>query len=290
LAIAVPAGAEVQVAAPAAGPAASTPWVLATLAPRSAAGGWLVQLDPAAEQADGRWEATVEPAAGTSHVALVARVRGDDQLYRLVWDLAANELRLERRLGNHELLLRRAALPPRPGARRLTMQAQGFRLQAWCDDELVLQCFDGALTRGSWGIGHRGDAPAWRDASQAAPATTLASSVLVQHEGTATCHAMTGLAPGHWYWFQLVLDRPHPLVPRQFGFEPWLLQRSAEPIVPVDGNGPWGLVELDGSCTATLPPAMAPCLRGQCVLVRALLATPDGGVWVGSTPAVPMRF
>ncbi|HLQ38669.1 MAG TPA: hypothetical protein VK348_12750, partial [Planctomycetota bacterium] len=77
-------------------------------------------------------------------IGLLARCTARDQNYRLVWDGAKDQLRLERQLGPQLLVLAEAPAPARDGkAHELALQVQGFRLQAFCDDAVVAQTMDG---------------------------------------------------------------------------------------------------------------------------------------------------
>lgn len=250
------------------------------------------------DEGDYRVSATVAVDATNPVVGLVARWQGPDEFYAFLVDNTRGEVRLERRLGAKPLVLARATVPTPPGSRTLALQVHGFRLQASIDDRVVLQVFDGGITRGAFGICWQGPVPAWRTFAVAPPATPRASAALVRTgPGRATVHASTPVSPGHWSVVELVLDRPHPLVPRDgAGLEPWLLQRPAAPRVmtadwrgTLAGNG-IGEVPGQGVVRCDLEWPELPALRLQAAAVRLLFVSADGEAITAATPPVPLVF
>jgi hypothetical protein len=300
LAFDLPARADVHLATGAAAAAVVERFAAGAGEWREHAGAMTVRTIPPGDRSDGVFDVAFEASAATGATGVVARwtERGDH--YAFVLDRERTEARLERRLGDASLVLARAARPSATAARarhRLTFQLQGFRLQGLVDDEVVVQCLDGALARGACGVAWRGIAPAWSELTAARPAAPRTSAALVHEPGLArTLHVAPAVAPGHWHVLELCLDRPHPLVPTDSaGLEPWLLQRSAAPQVLLAdlreslGAGSFG----EGSPAAPIGVDIAwpdtPILRLQAALARVVFVTPDGGWVAGRSPAVPVR-
>jgi hypothetical protein len=216
--------------------------------------------------------------------------------YRLVWDRDGAEFRLERLLGGALLVLARSPAPDADEQEHeMALQTHGFRLRAFCDDVLVAQAMDGALTGGSSSTVQAG-AVEWLDATVEPPVVERASSALVVGpEGVQFVNSVP-VVDGSWWVVELRLDRPHPLLPWDAdGNEPALLQRPAAPQVLLAdwrgtlGAGTWARVR-DGRCAAQLLPPAGLALRGQVAMVRGLLLSPDGAVVAMATPAVPWRW
>jgi hypothetical protein len=295
LAFAVPTGAGVQLASE------QAPALAARIVPldgdgwRSFPGALALRVTGSGD--DGDYRVDVE-FVGDGPAGVVARCRDEERYYALLFDGVAGEVRLERRLGPDAFVVARAAVAAtsRGAVRRLGLQAHGFRLQAWLDDAIVLQAFDGALTTGQVGLAWRGEAPEWRGLRVAPPATPRSSVALVAGPGEALLHAAVAVLPGHHAVLELGLDRPHALVPRTAnGCEVALLLGSASPQVALDEwRGTIGpgrtQVEVGGALAVPVRWPDLPSLRSQAVLVRLLFVSPDGEACVGSTPAVPLRF
>lgn len=270
-------------------------------------------LDGAAwREHGGEWhERSTGDDVADRRVVLGLRLRGDDEpcglllrrgesgdAYRCVVDPAKHEVRLERRLGGHEMVVARGRLPAwRAGEEHeLAVQAIGFRLVVWLDDALVVQCFDGALTRGAFGTCHRGAGPEWTRLAVGAPVAPTAAAAAVQDGAQVALHARAPFPPGNHFLLELALDRPHPLLPLLDGDEPWLLQRSAAPLVMVAdwrgslGRGLVGELPFDGAIAANLELPALPALRHRVALARWVCVSADGDRVVGRTPSVPLRF
>lgn len=303
LTFAVPADAVVHLASEPAAAAAARRFDLAHGTWHEEAGVDTVRTIGPLDAADYHVACVAEPTAATTLFGLVARFRSGDEFYAFLVEPGRGEVRLERRLGPTPLVLARAPLPRAPaGLRHLALQVQGFRLHAFVDGQSVLQVFDGGITRGASGICWRGAAPAWSEFTTSPPAAPRASAVLVRtanhgRNGTATVRAVTTVSPGHWHVLQLALDRPHPLVPTDAdGFEPWLLQRPAAPVVlgadwrGATGENGIGEVPRDGLVASTVQWAALPALRLQVALVRMILVTSDGDAIAGTTPPLPLVF
>ncbi len=237
----------------------------------------------------------IAPPGRTGAVGVVARASGDDHGYRFVWDRGAAEFRLERALGGPPQLLAGAVAPAGDEASHaLALQVDGFRLTASWDEADVLHCLDGGLTaggHGAWSV-----PPAARPAALARRpvARPLASAALVVGERAAHWSAAVTVVPGHWYVLELALaGAPPPLPLTPAGLEPWLLLPPAAPwLAWADwrgslGEGGIGEVDHAGMAAASVQWPPLPGVRRQCMLVRALLVSADGGVVAGRTPGVP---
>ena len=254
-------------------------------------------IDPAGG-GNHRVEASFVRGATSGDVGLVARWLDERQHYRLVWDRARSELRLERQHGDLTIVLARATSPGwDEHEHTLALQVEGFRLAAFCDDALVLQALDGAFETGACGVWWSGEPVSWQRFAIAPPAAPRGSSALVRSAGSAVFTAGTTVAPGNLHVLELRLDRSHPALPATpAGLEPWLVRSPAAPIVlQADwreslGAGGIGEVPTNGVFTSRLVWPATPALGGQSVLVRALLVAADGEAVIGATPAVPLRL
>lgn len=298
LAFAVPDGASVHLAVERAGPPAARTIAIDGDDWTETTGPDTLRTTGPLTDGDYRVEVTCDPGA-TEVVGLVARWSGANGFYAFVFDRARGEYRLERHLGPDALVLARAATATAlTGPRRLALQVQGFRMQAACDDEIVLQLFDGALSAGAFGVCWRGARPAWSAFTVAPPVAPRASAALVRTEDrTATLRAATNVTPGHWYVLELQIDRPHALLPVDAaGLEPWLASRPAAPRVLLAdprgalGAGTFGEVPPSGTVQVGIEWPELPALRGQVALARLLLVTADGALLSGATPFVPLRL
>jgi hypothetical protein len=245
-----------------------------------------------------RISATLRAATVGGVFGLVACFCDVDHRYRFAWDRTKGELRLERRLGQHDLILASAAVAALDDRlHTLTLQVQGFRLSAFVDEALVLEALDGALTGGSVGQFWTGDAPDWSRFVIEPAASLRTSAALVRRDGAATLHVGTVVSPGHFHVLAMVLDRPHALVPlTASGLELFLLQRPAAPLCLLAdwrdslGAGGIGEVPRTGLFASTLRWPNLPQLRHQAVMVGALLVTADGDVVAAASPFVPLVF
>jgi hypothetical protein len=246
---------------------------------------------------DYRISATVEVGSDTKMVGLVTRHNNKHGCYLFTLDLAAHKLRLERCMGGHHMVIRELAAPWLLAKHTLSMQVEGFRLQCAVDDEVVLQSFDGALGGGDPGVAWVGERPSIGSVMLEPVRAPLASAVLIQEGNHAHLHAAVGVAPGHLFVLELVLDRPHPWVPRSVqGLEPSLMQPAAAPIVAWGdwrnslGSNTIGEISVDSTCSSELLLPDLPALRLHCALAHFLLVTPDGEAVVGVTPNVRLTF
>jgi len=259
-------------------------------------GSWVVHLFGSPDERDYRVVATVAGKGARGGVGLVARWTDHEHHYRFTWDRERAELCLEREMGPDTLVLARVPSPPvdeRP--HQLALQVQGFRVQGFCDDALMLQVLDGAYASGEAGSWEAGNVGTFEAFAIEPPAAARASSALVTTSTGASLVAATGAAAGHFYVVELALDRPHALLPQnESGGEIWLLQRPAAPrLVLADWRGSLGaatlgLVPPDGLVRAELHWPDAVCLRRQAALVRALVVSPDGEIVIARTPAVAL--
>lgn len=288
----VPAGAVVHVAVePAAAPARRT---VALDDPTWRTAGAAHWLDAGGEH---DYCVVAQATPGTAGVfGVIARWVDPRQHYRFVWDLGRAELRLERLLGDEPLVLARRPAPAPDGAiHALSLQVQGFRLQAFLDDAPMLQVLDGAIGRGGFGRWDSEQAARWTAFSAMPPMVARASGAAVATPGQVRLTAATTCAAGHWSVVELSLDRPHPLVPTTAeGLEPWLLQRPAAPQVLLGdwagslGPGAVAGIARDGLAGAELLWPQVPGVRLQAVLARMVLVTADGCEVAGRTPPVPL--
>jgi hypothetical protein len=251
-----------------------------------------------ADESDYRISVTIDAGALAGVSGLVARCRPDGDCYALLLDAGAGRLSLERWLGGDRFVLHSAAceLPEGPNP-TLTLQADGFRLQGYIDDAVVVQVFDGALSQGAVGVAWRSERPEFSPLTLAPPAKPRASTALVRSRGAATLHAAVSAPAGSLHVLELSLDRPHPLVPRDAaGFEPWLCQRPAAPQVLLGdfrdslGANSFGELPVDGHVEAVLRWRELPALVTHVALVRVLIADPAGDAITERAPAAPLVF
>lgn len=238
-------------------------------------------------------------APETGRFGVVAR-HGDGQgRYLFSIDRDAKLARLERWHGDSHFVVQRAELAEVPAdGCTLALEVTGFRLQAFVDERAVLRTLDGGLPGGAPGLAWTGARPGFGELELAPPAATLGSAALVQLDGEAVLHAAVAEAtPGSLYAIELALDRPHAWVPLSpSGFEPWVCQRPAAPVVMWGdiagsiGDATVGEVSPEGGISARLRWPQLPQLRGLSVLVRAQVATADGVMLTEQTPSVGLRF
>lgn len=248
------------------------------------------------ELRDVQLSVTVARADESASFALVGR-HSEGGCYLLVLDWAAAEVRLERVMGFDRVVLTRAMAPPLAAEAALTLQLDGFRIQGFVDDAPIVRTFDGAISAGAAGVAWSGARPVWRELSRARPAAPRASAAVVGSRGRAAVHAAVATAPSGLAVLELQLDRPHAWIPRSAGgFEPWLRQPPAAPLVARGdfrgslGNGVLGEVDSAGTLHAELVWPDLPALRLQVALARWRVVTPSGGPTVARTPAVRVIF
>lgn len=255
------------------------------------------------EMRDYRVSTVVEANSDTPVIGIVTRHHKDRGCYLFSVDWNAHKLRLERWMGGHRMIVRELHAPWLSSRHTLAMQVQGFRLQCWVDDEVVLQSFDGAFGGGLPGVAWTGEQPKFAPLRIEPVVLPLASVALVQQMtglqpgNRARVHAAVPVAPGHLAVLELLLDRPHPWVPRSVaGLEPSLMQPFAAPIVLWGdwrnslGQGSIGEVSGDGTVTCELQWSSLAAIRLRTALARFLLVTPDGERIVAITPAVRVSF
>lgn len=288
-------GSQVQIAVATAAPAAATftPLNAPAWSDHVIAQGLARLLSPDGE-ANVRIEATLADQGDAAVLGLVARAQPDGGHYRYEWDREQREHRLVRRMGEHELVLARASAAAHATPARLALQVDGFRLQACCDDVVVLQVFDGGFQEGAVGTWQRGGGGEWQTFSTQPPAAPRASAALLRGVDSATLHAFVPATPGSFSVLELRLDRPHALVPATAAGELWLLQPAVAPIVAIGdwraslGPSAIGEVDRDGHVQATVTLPRLPTLRGQACLLRALIVDQGGEAITGATPFVPL--
>lgn len=253
--------------------------------------------DGDAAMRDYRLSATVSRKKGCEMFALVARHTKDGGCYLFAIDWGASKVRLERVMGGDHFVVQQRDVPD--GLRRvtLTLQVHGFRIEGLVDDAPVVRSFDGAISAGAPGIAWAGERAAPSAVWLEDPAVPLASAAVVQRGRAATLHAAVPEPPGSLAVVELLLDRPHRWIPRSpGGFEPWLRQPLAAPVVAWGdwrgslGEDTVGEVGFEGGLQVELRWPELPALRLHTALVRVHLATPDGGPIVGTTPAVRVVF
>ena len=264
-------------------------------------GGSPVQVRAAGESAvaegDGRFSVQVSRAEGARRFALLGRFseRRGGYLFVLDWD--EREVRLERQLGVDRIVLQRAPAPALLEEVSMTFQLDGFRLQGFIDDAVLVGTFDGAISAGAPGVAWSGEAPRWGGLCAGAPARPRASVAVVQRGRAASVHAAVPQQPGSVALLELVLDRPHAWIPRSpGGFEPFRRQPLAAPVVlrgDVSGSlGAGTLSEVGpaGELRAELRWPDLPALRLQTALIRWRVVDPAGSAVVAVTPAAKLRF
>lgn len=248
------------------------------------------------EQRDGRVSARVKRSAGCRAFALLGRSSADGG-YLLAVDWREARVRLERRTGADRCVLGEVAVDGLSDELTLTLQVRGFRVEGFVDDARLLQALDGAVIGGAFGVGWSGQRPHLGAVWTAPAAAPLASSAAVHADRATSLYSFTPRSPGSLARLELCLDRPHALIPRaRTGFEPWLRQRSAAPVVALgDWRGSLGAgtvceVGVGGALRADLRWPDLPMLRKQVVLARWRIVAPGGGALVGATPAVRVVF
>jgi len=240
---------------------------------------------------DLRLRARVQVRPGSAACGLVCRQVEDGSHYRLVWYVADARLRLERKLHDHLLLLAEVEAPA-PGAdwHNLELQVDGFRLQAFCDDLPVAQVMDGALANGRYGTYARpGAKVSFEHVVVAPPARPLASVAAVTTSGHTAFLGQVPEAGGSIFVLCLRLDTPMPVWPTDAaGFEPFLLQRTAEPLVlirdAISDVGPLGAIEAAFSWPT------GQLLRGHAALLGGWVSTPDQQALLRRLPWAAVRF
>lgn len=250
-----------------------------------------------AEMRDYRLTITVEADPQSTVSGLVARHHEEFGCYLFSVDWPARKIRLERWMGTDHMIVRQVDAPWLGTKHTLALQVDGFRLQAFVDDEVVLQSFDGALGGGAPGVAWVGEQPELGDLMMEPVAAPLASAVSVQDGRRVRLQAVTNVAPGHLYVLELALDRPHPWVPRSpAGCEPYLDQPWAAPTILWGdwrnslGSNTIGEVGVRGEMATEVVLPDLPALRLHYCLARSLLVSPDGESIVGVTPSVLVAF
>lgn len=250
-----------------------------------------------AEMRDYRLTITVDADPQSTVSGLVARHHEEYGCYLFSIDWPAGKIRLERWMGTDHMIVRQVDAPWLGTKHTLALQVDGFRLQAFVDDEVVLQSFDGALGGGAPGVAWVGEQPELGDLMMEPVASPLASAVSVQDGHSVRLQAVTNVAPGHLHVLELALDRPHPWVPRSpAGCEPYLDQPWAAPTILWGdwrnslGSNTIGEVGVRGELATELVLPDLPALRLHYCLARSLLVSPDGESIVGVTPSVLVAF
>jgi hypothetical protein len=263
------------------------------VAAAAAAGG---PRTPLAVPSDGvvadAWVECTLPAAGpTADVGGLEGIEfraSEHGRYLVTLARPAGELRVERTMaGDVRTLAVARVTAPLDRPVRLAVQFVGFRLQVFVDDAPVVRVFDGGFVRGRFGAvrpgkvaGQRLDVPA----TVYPVADDLPAAALVQAPGRARAvmHTAAPFVPGCHVVVECVLDRPHPLVPRDHrGLEPALLVRPATPVVWM----PFVRGELAPDGRAAVPFAVrAPSgLAHHPFFVRAVFVTADGSTRLASS-------
>ena len=245
---------------------------------------------------DGLVSARVARSAGCRAFALLARSSGGGG-YLLAVDWRQAKVRLERRTGADRFVIGEVAVPGLPDELTLTLQVRGFRIEGLVDDARLLQILDGAFSEGAFGVGWSGQRPRLGAVWTAPAAAPLASIAAIQTGREASLRAFSPHSPGSLAVLELYLDRPHALLPRSpTGFEPWLRQREAAPVVARGdwrgsiGRGSICEVGVGGALRAELQWPDLPMLAKQVALARWRVVAPGGGALVGATPAVRVIF
>lgn len=235
-------------------------------------------------------------AGATGAFGLVARWLDARQHYRFVQDRDRDEVRLERQFGDDVLVLARAAAPAADAATHtMALQVDGFRIEAYLDDELVLTALDGAFMAGAFGMWSAGVGAAWQRSSVEPVAQPRTSTALVVEGAMASLHASTTVSPGQLHVLEFATDRPHPALPASpAGFEPCVLQlHPAAPRLlladPRQALGPViGEVPLGGTFARRF--GWPAGLGKHAALVRAVIVSPDGAAIVERCPWLPLVF
>ena len=240
----------------------------------------------------------IVPLAGA--IGIACRWQGPDDHYRFVWDESKDELSLVRAMGGDLRVLGRAPAPAAIAAaeyHELELEAEGFRLTAYCDGEEVLRAMDGGLDRGAcatWAaagvlpVAADGDEPPFVDVALGAPAITVATLCAITEGHRVRVVATAKLAVDCPFSLWLRLDRPTPLwITDDSGLEPYLLRTPSEPVFLPFAHG---TVDRDGMLRGELewPPGAA--LHLQAALIGGFLGTPDGSALLGRLPWAQLRF
>lgn len=240
---------------------------------------------------DVRVRVRIRASKGQGAGGLVARWQDDTHGYRLVWDAAATELRLERLLGGKPWVIGRTQAPPSDDRWHvLELEVQGFGLAAYCDDVRLWSELDGALTSGRFGTMLTDGAALQMDRLESsAPCLAVPTLAAVRDRGTVTVTARAQQLAGSVYCLALRLDRPVPAVPLDgFGFECFVMQQPALPIFlcgfAFGTVGPRGEIEGRLSCPE------GSLLRYQACLIGGLLGTPDEEHALGWLPWAAVRW
>lgn len=222
---------------------------------------------------------------------LVCRQSSAGGYYRLVWDAASAQLRLERHLGEQVVALAVADAPANANEwHDLELQVDGFRLQAFCDNRPVGQVMDGAVDKGRYGTYVSEDTEVlFEQLAVASPAKPVASVASVTRTGHTSFYGQVPNAPESGYVLCLRLDIPLSVWPvGPSGFEPFLMQPPAEPVLLIRSAmglvGPRGAIETGFSWPA------GSMLLGQAALLGGFLSTPDQQALLGRLPWTAIRF
>lgn len=257
-------------------------------------------LPPDGVVADAWVECTLPAAGPTADVGGLEGIEfraSEHGRYLVTLARPAGELRVERTMaGDVRTLAVAPVTAPLDRPVRLAVQFVGFRLQVFVDDAPVVRVFDGGFTRGQFGAvrhgnqfgavragegaGQRVDLPV--TAYPVADDLPAAALVIAPGRDRAVLHTAAPFVPGCHVVVECVLDRPHPLVPRDHhGLEPALLVRPATPVVWM----PFVRGELAPDGRAAVPFAVrAPSdLALHPFLVRAVFVTPDGSTRLATT-------
>jgi len=253
--------------------------------------------EAAKDMRDYRMSARVRGTKGCEMFALVGRHTAKGGCYLFAIDWNARKVRLERIMGGDHFVVQQADLPRVEREVTLTLQVHGFRIEGLVDDAPLVRSFDGAISAGAPGVAWSGERPDYPQVWLEEPAAPSASAAMVQTDRAATLHAAVAQPPGSLAVVELLLDRPHRWIPRTpGGFEPWLHQPMAAPVVAWGdwrnslGSSTISEVDYDGQVHVGLRWPDLPALRLHTALVRVQVATADGGPIVGSTPPVRIRF
>ena len=292
LAVDVPLAGAVTIHVPFAAPAVMLPLPRAALVPsvvaRPPRAAWVLG-GPAVRAV----RAEVTFAAGAGAIGVVARHDPERGGYVLWADRAAGQLVLERWLGQDRFELGSVAVPltnERPHT--VSLQADGFRLEAWLDDAVVLQRFDGAHSDGAFGVAFldANDAEQPWSLRTAPPAAPRASAALVREPERAVLHAASTAPPKSLAVVELTLDVPSPATPRSpSGAALTTLQGPAGSLLPPWPSAPIE-VPVDGMLRAELALPKLPAMYGHVLQASFVLLSADGAAVLGRTPAVPLTF
>ncbi len=222
---------------------------------------------------------------------LVARWQDDEHGYRLVWDAAATELRLERLLGGKPWVIGRTKAPASDDSWHvLELEVQGFGLAAYCDDVRLWSELDGALTSGRFGtMVSEGAALQMERLESSAPCVVVPTLAAVRDRGTVTVTARAPQLAGSVYCLSLRLDRPVPAIPQSLlGFECFVMQRPALPVFLCGFS--FGTVGPRGEIEGSVAWPESKLLRYQACLIGGMLGTPDEEHASGWLPWAAVRW